>query len=184
MPPSANLDPVTDVLIVGTGAAGLTLALHLPPSVRVTLLSKGPLDAGSTAWAQGGISAVLDAGDSLDAHVADTLEAGAGLCDEQVVRFVVERGPTLIRWLGEIGVAFTREAGDLHLTREGGHSHRRVVHAADATGRAVQTTLGDLAPAHGSPTPFTVGIRRSPPRPERSWRDDVSIEVDQSEAIT
>ncbi len=144
MPPSANLDPVTDVLIVGTGAAGLTLALHLPPSVRVTLLSKGPLDAGSTAWAQGGISAVLDAGDSLDAHVADTLEAGAGLCDEQVVRFVVERGPTLIRWLGEIGVAFTREAGDLHLTREGGHSHRRVVHAADATGRAVQSTLGEL----------------------------------------
>ena len=144
MPPSANPNPVTDVLIVGTGAAGLTLALHLPPAVRVTLLSKGPLDAGSTAWAQGGISAVLDAGDSLDAHVADTLEAGAGLCDEQVVRFVVERGPGLIRWLGEIGVAFTRQAGDLHLTREGGHSHRRVVHAADATGRAVQTTLGEL----------------------------------------
>ena len=137
-----------DVLIVGSGAAGLTLALHLPPTVRITLLSKGPLDAGSTAWAQGGISAALDATDSVESHLADTLEAGAGLCDPAAVRFVVERGPALIRWLGEIGVAFTRDAGDaLHLTREGGHSHRRVVHAADATGRAVQTTLEALVRA-------------------------------------
>jgi L-aspartate oxidase len=159
-PPSAN-DPARnglpcDVLIVGSGAAGLTLALHLPGTVRVTVLSKGPLDAGSTRWAQGGISAALDATDSTEAHLQDTLEAGAGLCDPATVRFVVERGPALIRWLAEIGVAFTREgdeAGDpLHLTREGGHSHRRVVHAADATGRAVQTTLEALVRARPNVT--------------------------------
>jgi L-aspartate oxidase len=117
------------------------------------VVSKTRLESGSTLWAQGGISAVLDAGDSLEAHVRDTLVAGGGLCDERAVRFTVERGPDAIRWLVAQGVSFTRDDDDptgsrLHLTREGGHSHRRVVHAADSTGRAVETTLASLAAHH------------------------------------
>jgi L-aspartate oxidase len=135
-----------DVLILGSGAAGLSLALRLRGQLSVAVLSKRELKEGSTLYAQGGISAVLDAKDSVDSHVKDTLKAGAGLCDPQVVRHVVERGPDNIRWLLDQGVAFTRNesyesAGGYHLTREGGHSHRRVVHAADATGHAVATTL-------------------------------------------
>jgi len=134
-----------DVLIIGSGAAGLSLALRMPPHVRTGLVSKRELIEGNTLYAQGGISAVLDTSDSIDSHVADTLIAGAGLCDEDVVRLVVEQGPDNIRWLFEEGVEFTRspQTGDsgYHLTREGGHSHRRVVHAADATGHAVETTL-------------------------------------------
>jgi L-aspartate oxidase len=137
--------PTTDVLIIGSGAAGLSLALRLPEQVRCTVVSKRELTEGNTLYAQGGISAVLDSSDSLESHVRDTLKAGAGLCQEDVVRTVVERGPAAIRWLAEQGVAFTQEPptgdSDFHLTREGGHSHRRVVHAADATGRAVETTL-------------------------------------------
>lgn len=133
-----------DVLVIGSGAAGLSLALRLPASLSVAVLAKGPLHEGSTRYAQGGISAVLDATDSLDAHLADTMDAGAGLCKPAVVRRIVERGPDMIRWLIDQGVQFTR-AGEhseqYHLTREGGHSHRRVVHAADATGHAVATTL-------------------------------------------
>ena len=135
-----------DVLILGSGAAGLSLALRLGDNISVAVLSKRELVEGSTLYAQGGISAVLDAKDSIDSHVKDTLRAGAGLCDPRVVREVVERGPGNIRWLLDQGVAFTRNAsyesaGGYHLTREGGHSHRRVVHAADATGREVATTL-------------------------------------------
>jgi L-aspartate oxidase len=135
-----------DVLILGSGAAGLSLALRLRDDLSVAVLSKRELTEGSTLYAQGGISAVLDAKDSVDSHVKDTLKAGGGLCDPRVVRQVVERGPGNIRWLLDQGVAFTRNAsyesaGGYHLTREGGHSHRRVVHAADATGRAVATTL-------------------------------------------
>ncbi|HET7921731.1 MAG TPA: L-aspartate oxidase [Gammaproteobacteria bacterium] len=135
-----------DVLIVGSGAAGLSLALRLPARFRVGLVAKGPLPEGSTLYAQGGISAVLDEGDSIASHIQDTLNAGAGLCDPAAVRYVVEQGPDCIRWLIEQGVHFTREhdpqdAGAYHLTREGGHSHRRVVHAADATGREIETTL-------------------------------------------
>jgi L-aspartate oxidase len=135
-----------DVLILGSGAAGLSLALRLRDDLSVAVLSKRELVEGSTLYAQGGISAVLDAKDSVDSHVKDTLRAGAGLCDPRVVREVVERGPGNIRWLLDQGVAFTRNAsyesaGGYHLTREGGHSHRRVVHAADATGREVATTL-------------------------------------------
>ncbi|HUP92763.1 MAG TPA: L-aspartate oxidase [Solimonas sp.] len=142
-----------EVLIIGSGAAGLTCALRLASlGHQVTVVSKGSLSSGSTLWAQGGISAVLDAADSTDNHVQDTLAAGAGLCDEKAVRFTVERGAASIAWLVEQGVKFTREDQDpasaLHLTREGGHSHRRVVHAADATGRAVATTLSGLAAAH------------------------------------
>ncbi|MGH8293183.1 MAG: L-aspartate oxidase [Gammaproteobacteria bacterium] len=141
-----------DVLILGSGAAGLSLALRLPESCRVALVSKGPLQEGSTLYAQGGISAVLDKADSLESHVEDTLNAGAGLCDPQTVRFVVAQGPDCIRWLIAQGVHFTRDhdARDphaYHLTREGGHSHRRVVHADDATGREIETTLEKLVRA-------------------------------------
>ena len=142
------------VLIIGSGAAGLSCALRLAALGRsCTVVSKGTLSSGSTLWAQGGISAVLDENDSLENHVRDTLVAGAGLCDEAAVRFTVERGPACIRWLVEQGVQFTVDEDDstgarLHLTREGGHSHRRVVHAADATGHAVETTLSGLVASH------------------------------------
>ena len=135
-----------DVLIVGSGAAGLSLALRLSRNLRVAVIAKRQITEGNTYYAQGGISAVLDASDSVESHVQDTLSAGAGLCDEEVVRLVVERGPENIRWLLDQGVSFTREreqdpSSGLHLTREGGHSHRRVIHAADATGREVETTM-------------------------------------------
>ena len=136
-----------DVLIIGSGASGLTLALSLPKSMRIAILSKEELTEGSTFYAQGGISAVLDKSDSFESHIADTLDSGAGLCDEKVVRHVVEKGPEAIDWLIQAGVPFTREdnsiegSGGLHLTREGGHSNRRVAHAADASGRAIETTL-------------------------------------------
>ncbi len=139
-----------DVLIIGSGAAGLTLALSLPNSMKVAVLSKHELTEGSTFYAQGGISAVLDETDSVESHIQDTLDAGAGLCREDTVRFVVESGPEAIRWLDDIGVPFTREqtedgTSQLHLTKEGGHSHRRIAHAADASGRAIETTLLDVA---------------------------------------
>jgi L-aspartate oxidase len=135
-----------DVLIIGSGAAGLSLALRLPASLSIAVVAKRALSEGNTVYAQGGISAVLAATDSVDSHVEDTLRAGADLCDPEVVRLVVERGPANIRWLLDEGVRFTRDetatnADGWHLTREGGHSHRRVVHAADATGKAVETTL-------------------------------------------
>ncbi len=122
------------------------MALHLVPRVRVAIVSKNALADGSTFYAQGGIAAVLDDSDSVDGHVADTLSAGAGLCDPKVVRFVAEHAPVAIRMLVDYGVSFTTaltSKGEtiLHLTREGGHSHRRIVHVADATGVAVQTTL-------------------------------------------
>ncbi|RMF17215.1 MAG: L-aspartate oxidase [Alphaproteobacteria bacterium] len=136
-----------DVLIIGSGAAGLTVALDLPEDLRVAVVSKDALNAGATARAQGGIAAVLAEGDTIESHIADTLEAGAGLCREDVVRFVVERGPQAIRKLIRLGVPFTRGAAlaeegfGYHLTREGGHSQRRVIHVEDATGRALQETL-------------------------------------------
>ena len=137
-----------DVLIIGSGAAGLTLALHLPGHIQVAVLAKSALDEGSTLYAQGGISAVTQAPDTFESHIADTLDAGAGLNNPDTVRFTIEKAPAAIRWLVELGVPFTRgsDAGDnFHLTREGGHSTRRVLHAADATGRAMETTLVDAA---------------------------------------
>lgn len=134
----------SDVLVIGSGAAGLSLALQLPDALRVTVLSKGLLDEGSTRYAQGGIAAVLDSADSLEAHVNDTLDAGGGLCHQEVVRHVVEGGKGSIQWLVTQGVDFTRSPGgeeDFHLTQEGGHSHRRVIHSADATGKAVSDSL-------------------------------------------
>ncbi|MAR92132.1 MAG: L-aspartate oxidase [Pseudomonadota bacterium] len=137
-----------DILIIGSGAAGLTAALHLAPFCKVGVLSKGSLTAANTYYAQGGVAAVLDEGDSVAAHIQDTLVAGGGLCREQAVRFTVENGPDAIRWLIQQGVGFTRDSqdparGEYHLTREGGHSHRRVIHAADATGLAISSTLID-----------------------------------------
>ena len=130
-----------DVLIVGSGLAGLSAALHLAPTHRVAVLTKRELHDGASGWAQGGIAAVLAEGDSLEAHIDDTLVAGAGLCDPAATRFVVEHAPECIDWLRGLGVGFSLEGGALHLTREGGHSARRIVHAADATGAAVQRTL-------------------------------------------
>ena len=139
--PQSSYD--ADVLIIGGGAAGLSLALKVADRASVTILSKSSLEHGSTYYAQGGIAAVLDEHDSLESHVEDTLIAGDGLCDRDVVSYTVSRGRECINWLVEQGVRFTREkarvedGGSYHLSKEGGHSHRRVVHAADATGRAV-----------------------------------------------
>jgi L-aspartate oxidase len=130
-----------DVLIVGSGAAGLTAALNLAESRKVAVIAKGSLSEGATGWAQGGIAAVLEEGDSFEAHVEDTMTAGAGLNDRAVVEHVVGAAPRAIAHLAELGVPFATQDGVLHLTREGGHSHRRIVHVADATGRAVQQAL-------------------------------------------
>ena len=138
-----------DVLIIGSGGAGLSLALNLPAHLRVAVLSKGDLAGGSTYWAQGGVAGVLDDSDNIESHIQDTLTAGAGLCREDAVRFTVEHSREAIQWLIDQGVPFTLDEehheGEpgfpFHLTREGGHSHRRIIHAADATGTAIFTTL-------------------------------------------
>jgi L-aspartate oxidase len=137
-----------DVLIIGSGAAGLTAALNLASHLKVGVLSKADLSAGSTAWAQGGIAAVLDAGDTFENHIEDTMVAGAGLNRRQTVEFVVENAPAAIERLAALGVPFNAgEAERWHLTREGGHSHRRIVHVDDATGRSVQQALERAAAA-------------------------------------
>ncbi|TGN41040.1 L-aspartate oxidase [Marinobacter confluentis] len=135
-----------DVLIIGSGAAGLTVALNLPEHLQIAVISKGDISSGATLWAQGGIAAVLDDEDSLENHVSDTLKAGGGLCHEDAVRYTVEHGRESIDWLIDSGVDFSRDdQAQYHLTREGGHSHRRIIHAADATGHAVSTTLASQA---------------------------------------
>ncbi len=144
----ASAAEAPDVLIIGSGAAGLTAALVLAERCRVLVLAKGALDGGSTAWAQGGIAAVLDEGDTFDDHIRDTMVAGAGLNRRDTVEFVVENAPEAIRRLADLGVPFNADAGALHLTREGGHSHRRIVHVDDATGWAVQQALIAAAKAH------------------------------------
>lgn len=138
----------TDVLIIGSGAAGLTAALVLAEQVQVTVMAKGSLTGGSTAWAQGGIAAVLDDGDTFEDHIRDTMIAGGGLNRRETVEFVVENAPQAIARLVELGVPFNIDDGALHLTREGGHSHRRIVHVNDATGWAVQEALVRAAQAH------------------------------------
>ncbi|TQV84993.1 L-aspartate oxidase [Aliikangiella coralliicola] len=141
----------SDVLIIGSGAAGLTCALQLCNHFSINILSKSELSEGSTYYAQGGIAAVLDNEDSVDSHVSDTLIAGADLCHEDAVRYTVENSKEAIQWLISQGVSFSLEPESngngeqsYHLTREGGHSHRRIIHSADATGKEVQTTLSEL----------------------------------------
>ncbi len=141
----------TPVLVLGGGLAGLTVALRLADSgIHVGLVAKRSLDDGSSYYAQGGIAAVFGKDDSIESHIQDTINAGAGLCHRETVEFAVNRGPGCVEWLIEQQVPFTREAAgnELHLTQEGGHSHRRVVHATDATGKAVMRTLEDKARRH------------------------------------
>jgi len=143
-----------DVLIVGSGLAGMTIALHLADQLTVGLVTKRQLRDGGSGWAQGGIAGVLDNQDSVELHIKDTFVAGAGLCDPDSTRFIIEHSREAIDWLIAMGVPFTKdESGDInyhgfHLTREGGHSHRRIIHAADATGTAVIETLATKVAAH------------------------------------
>ena len=137
-----------DVLIIGSGAAGLTAALQLAATRKVVVLAKGSISDGATAWAQGGIAAVLEPGDNFANHIEDTMVAGAGLNNRATVEFVVENAPLAIERLAKLGVPFNLEGNDWHLTREGGHSHRRIVHVDDATGWAVQQALEAAARAH------------------------------------
>lgn len=146
-------DHSCDVLIIGSGAAGLSLALRLADQHQVIVLSKGPVTEGSTFYAQGGIAAVFDETDSIDSHVEDTLIAGAGICDRHAVEFVASNAHSCVQWLIDQGVLFDTHvqpngAESYHLTREGGHSHRRILHAADATGKEVETTLVSKAQNH------------------------------------
>ncbi|MCY4015344.1 MAG: L-aspartate oxidase [Gammaproteobacteria bacterium] len=137
-----------DVLTIGSGAAGLATALHLADRAKVTVLSKDALRGGSTNRAQGGVAAVTAPDDSFDAHVEDTMAAGAGLCVESAVRMTVARAPQAIEHVVGLGLEFDRAGNAPHLTREGGHSHRRVLHVADATGAAIARTLIERASAH------------------------------------
>ena len=143
-----------DVLIIGSGASGLSLALQLARHAKVAVLSKAALAEGATLYAQGGVSAVLDTSDSTESHVLDTLRVGAGLCKPEIVQFVVENGRESINWLIDIGVNFTKEPNQegqqYHLHQEGGHSHRRIVHSADSTGRAIESTLENQVRAHSN----------------------------------
>ncbi|KPQ29328.1 L-aspartate oxidase [Halomonas sp. HL-93] len=145
--------PTSDILIIGGGVAGLTLALTVADTHSVALIRPAQDDKGASRWAQGGIAAVLSPDDHVDDHVNDTLIAGDGLCDEQAVRFTVEHGPEAIAWLIGSGVPFTPDHTanaryPFHLTREGGHNARRIIHADDATGRAVVDTLLQRVLAH------------------------------------
>ena len=139
-----------DVLIIGSGAAGMTAALQLADKFNIALLSKNSINSGSTWYAQGGIAAVFDQNDSTESHIQDTLIAGAGLCHEDTVKYTVENGPEAIRWLIEQGVAFSKgeDNSEYHLTQEGGHSHRRILHTADATGKEVSSSLSDKVLEH------------------------------------
>ena len=143
------------VLIIGGGAAGLSLALRLADQCTVAIITKGPSKDGSTYYAQGGVSAVLSEQDSFLSHINDTADAGGHLSNKETIKFTVEHGPENIRWLQELGVPFSRDTfksgqRELHLTREGGHTHRRVVHAADATGKAMSDTLENHARQHNN----------------------------------
>lgn len=141
-----------DVLIIGSGLAGQSAALRLADTHRVALISKRTLEDSASSWAQGGIAAVLDSQDSIEAHIRDTIIAGAFLNDPKATRYVIENGRHAIDWLIEQGVPFTRDKAGYHLTREGGHSARRVIHVADATGLAVQDILTQKVRQHSNIT--------------------------------
>jgi L-aspartate oxidase len=144
-----NRDYSQEVLVIGSGAAGMTVALELAAKHKVSILSKSAIQSGSTWWAQGGIASVFDQKDSMESHYQDTLRAGAGLCHEKAVRYTVENGPDAIRWLIKQGVKFTQSENEqYHLTKEAGHSHRRILHAADATGKEVSASLADRIKDH------------------------------------
>jgi L-aspartate oxidase len=186
---------ITDIVIIGSGAAGLTLALRTADFARVTVLSKGDLQEGATFYAQGGIAAVLDDSDSVDSHVQDTLKAGVGLCHTNVVEHVVANSARAVKWLVDQRVPFTtREAveadprpappvvdlASLHLTQEGGHSHRRIIHATDATGKAVFQTLQQRAKEHPNISLLqgcTAVDLVTQPAPESSGRTCVGVYV-------
>ena len=141
-----------DILIIGSGASGLSLALQLAETATVAVLSKAALTEGATFYAQGGVSAVIDTSDTIESHVQDTLRVGANLCKPDIVRFVVEHGYESIQWLIDIGVSFTKNplpyGNEYHLHQEGGHSHRRIIHAADSTGKEIESTLENRVRAH------------------------------------
>ena len=163
---ASNIAWETDILIIGSGAAGLTLALRSAPFAQVMVLSKGDLKEGATFYAQGGIAAVLDSEDSIESHLEDTITAGVGLCHRDIVQHIVNNSAEAVTWLVAQGVPFTTERArnnndvsintetpelsSLHLTQEGGHSHRRIIHATDATGKAVFETLQKRAQAHAN----------------------------------
>jgi L-aspartate oxidase len=179
-----------DVLVLGSGLAGQSLALRLADTHRVALATKRTIEESATAWAQGGIAAVLDDKDSVEAHIQDTFTAGAGLCDPAATRFVVEHGRAAIEWLIDQGVPFTRDATGYHLTREGGHSHRRVIHVADATGAAVQQTLNDKVRQHPNITVLERHVaidlitgRKLGLKTDRCW-GAYMLDVDREEVLT
>jgi L-aspartate oxidase len=149
----STIEHQCDVLIIGSGAAGLSHALKLADHCQVIVLSKSDISEGSTKYAQGGIAAVFDENDSIASHVEDTLLAGDGLCDKDAVEFTASQAKTCMQWLIDFGMPFDRENSEngetrFHLTREGGHSHRRILHSADATGAAVQLTLIEAVQQH------------------------------------
>ena len=147
----ASLTLQCDLLIVGAGLAGLTVALKVAQTRKVIVLAKRELTEAATAWAQGGIVGVLDEKDSFESHVGDTLEAGAGIVSEATARFITENSHNAIQWLVDQEVAFTQDPQGplgLHLTKEGGHTHRRIAHAADATGKAIHVALLEKAKQH------------------------------------
>lgn len=150
--PTTKFPQHFDVIVIGSGLAGQSLALRLANTHRVALVTKRLIDDSASNRAQGGIAAVLDDSDSIESHIHDTLTAGAGLCDPVATRFVVEHGREAIHWLINQGVPFTRDATGYHLTREGGHSARRVIHVDDATGAAVQQTLTEQVSQHANIT--------------------------------
>lgn len=133
-----------DLIVIGAGLAGLTVALEVADTRKVIVMAKRQLGEGATAWAQGGIVGVLDQKDSIDSHVSDTLDAGAGLVIESTARYIAENSSDAIEWLIKQNVPFSEDPEGpmgLHLTKEGGHTHRRIAHAADATGKAIHDAL-------------------------------------------